>query len=204
MTATTDQDREWDRLAHALNQYGIRHIAPLGPGSAGARADPETLFRELASSSNVRLQEAAIPLLLTYPHLAASAQAAIAGLNGAARDRAIRRYVAACALQRMWRTRLELALGPHPLIPVAYLAELRLPALGEDYGRVTLRALAGQESTRYGYDAWAGYSSLMDLILSEMDLSHWGRPPDGRRRASLRPLTARSDRHGPERDASAR
>jgi hypothetical protein len=179
VNAATDQDREWDRLAHALNQYGIRHLAPLGGGAAPAQADPETLFRELAKSPDARLQEAAIPLLLTYPQFATSAQAAITGLNGALRDRAIRRYVAACALQRMWRTRLELALGPHPLIPVPYLAELGLPGLDEDYGRAALRALADQESARYGYDAWAGYTSLMDLILSEVDLRRWGRPTGG-------------------------
>ena len=89
----------------------------------------------------------------------------------------MRRYVAAAALQRMWRTRIELALRRRPLIPPAYLRELGLPPLEEDYGRAALRALSADEEARYGYDAWAGYTSLMDLFLSEIELRGWGAPP---------------------------
>jgi hypothetical protein len=138
--------------------------------------DPTGLFSELATASSVRLQEAAIPLLLTHPRLAPAALAAIDRLEGVGRDKAIRKHVAACALQRMWRTRLALALGPQPPIPPAYIEELALPSLEDDYGRATLLALAAEEEARYGYDAWVGYTSLMDLFLREVELRRWGQP----------------------------
>lgn len=87
----------------------------------------------------------------------------------------MRRYIAACALQRMWRTRIQLALGEQAPLPAKYLDELGLPPLETDYGRATLWALAAQEEARYGYDAWAGYTSLMDLFLNEIALKGWGR-----------------------------
>jgi hypothetical protein len=86
----------------------------------------------------------------------------------------MRRYVAASALQRMWRTRIELALGPSLLLEPAYLDELGLPPLEDDFGCPTLRALASDEEQRYGYNAWAGYTSLMDLFLAEIELRGWG------------------------------
>jgi hypothetical protein len=158
---------EWDRLASALNALGIRYIAP-HRRVRGRLPEGAELFRELVSASAVRLQEAIIPLLLTRPDLASAARVAIDDLHGVERDRAMRKYVAAAALQRMWRTRLQQDLGPGPPIAEAYVEELGLPPLDEDYGRATLRALSGQEEARYGYNAWAGYTSLMDMFLAEI------------------------------------
>jgi hypothetical protein len=167
---------EWDRLATALNAYGITHLAPGQPAvGEDLPTDPVDLFYALAVARSVRLQEAAIPLLLTYPELADAAQSAIDRLDGVVHDRAQRRYVAACALQRMWRSRLQLALGEQPLLRPAYIDEMGLPSLEEDYGRLTLRALAAQEEALYGYNAWAGYTSLMDLLLNEIERRSWGR-----------------------------
>lgn len=176
---------EWDRLAEALNRYGVCHIAPLTKPRGAVPSDPVGLLLRLAKASDVRLQEAAILLLLTHPKLAPAAQDAISRLGGVQRDRAMRRYIAASALQRMWRTRISLALGrpaSEVLIPPAYLDILRLPPLEEDYGRATLRALAADEEARYGYDAWAGYTSLMDLFLAEIGLQGWGQRSDELRR----------------------
>jgi len=64
------------------------------------------LFERLLTSREPRLQQAAIILLLTQPALAGSAIEAVRNLTGAARDRAMRRYVAAVAMQRMARTRI--------------------------------------------------------------------------------------------------
>jgi hypothetical protein len=86
----------------------------------------------------------------------------------------MRRYVAAAALQRLWRTRLSTAIGDLPLISPAYLDDLQLPSLDDDHGQMTLWTLAQQESLAYGYNAWAGYESLMELILAEMDTRRWG------------------------------
>jgi hypothetical protein len=86
----------------------------------------------------------------------------------------MRRYVAAAALQRMARTRLAQHLGPRPLIPPAYLDELGLPSLDEEFGRVALLVLADQEQARYGYDAWRTYLNLLDLFLGEIRRPTWG------------------------------
>lgn len=135
----------------------------------------EDLFVRLASARSVRLQESIVLLLLTHPDMATSARDAIAQLSGEVRTRAMHRYAAACALQRMWWTRLSTDLGPRPPIEPAYLDELGLPPLDLDFGRATLVALSNREEELYGYDAWAGYTSLMDLFLAELIDKSWGR-----------------------------
>ena len=74
----------------------------------------------------------------------------------------------------MARTRIAQRLGPRPLIPPAYLDDLGLPALDEEFGRETLLALAYQEQERYGYDGWGTYLNLLDLFLGEMRGRGWG------------------------------
>ncbi|MBI3977233.1 MAG: hypothetical protein HY331_03515 [Chloroflexi bacterium] len=165
---------EWDELAAALNAYGVFHVAPTDRARKAVPPIGE-LYRRLALASDPRLQEAFVVLLLTHPATAGVARAAIDTLTGAAHDRAERRYVAAAALQRMWRTRLALAMGPQPSIPPAYLDELGLPSLEEDFGEAALRRLAEQEQARYGYNAWSGYRSLMDMFLGHCRLRGWGR-----------------------------
>jgi hypothetical protein len=165
---------EWDRLAAALNEYGIRHVSPSLRVDGPVALDPTGLFEALWRSPDARLQEATVPLLITWPDLAGAAHAAIRRLSSSLADRARRRYVAASAFQRMWRTRLQMALGARPLIPPAYVDELGLPSLDDDFGRATLLELARQEEALYGYNAWAGYTSLMDLVLQEIQLTGWG------------------------------
>lgn len=160
-------DAEWDALARALNEQGVTYLAPVDTPTEPVLVS-EDLFARLAASRHVRLREAAIPLLLRRPELAASARRAIDRLAGDARLRAMLRYCAACALQRMWRTRLAEVLGPRPAIEPAYLDELALPSLDRDFGRATLAALSALEDERFGHDAWAGYESLMDLFLAEL------------------------------------
>lgn len=87
---------------------------------------------------------------------------------------AMRCYVAAAALQRSARTRIALTLGPRSDIPPAYLDELDLPSLDEDYGRETLLALSADEEARYGHAAWRGYIALLDLFLREIRRQGWG------------------------------
>lgn len=80
----------------------------------------------------------------------------------------------------MWWTRLSTDLGPRRPIEPAYLDELGLPAWDQDHGRATLLALSNAEALD-GYDAWAGYTSLIDMFLCELANPAWGR-----RRARLR------------------
>jgi hypothetical protein len=161
---------EWDELSAALNAYGVNHVAPSCPPGVGLPAGRELILR-LLTASDVRLQEALIPLLLTHPELADDARSVIDSLRGDTREQAIDKYVAAAALQRMWRSRIDLWLGPKPWIPDAYREEeLALPSLDEEFGERTLWELAKRERARWGYNAWAGYTSLMDLFLSEIRL----------------------------------
>src|SRR5262249_47469492 len=160
---------EWDVLAAALNDCGVRHVAP-GRWPRGPLPRGRDLIRRLLRAEEVRLQEALIPLLLTHPGLADDARREIDALEGEARDRARDLYVAAAALQQLGRDRIELSLGPKPPIPDAYRAELGLPSLEVDFGERTLWELSRLEEARWGYDAWAGYTSLIDLFLTEIRL----------------------------------
>jgi hypothetical protein len=168
-------DRDWDELAAGLNGYGVLHVRPAArpPGQPPRGRE---LFRRLQVADAVRLREALIPLLLTHPELDGEAQRAIDDLPEPAARRARLRYVAAVALQRMWRSRLVEALGEHRLIEPAYLVGLGLPPLERDFGRATLLALSKIEEAEYGHDAWAGYTSLMDLLLGEIGSPAWGKP----------------------------
>jgi len=171
---TADVDSEWDALATALNRWGVLHVAPGRVRRAGVPRTAGALFERLLNSPEPRRHQAAVLLLLTHPRLAAEAREVIDRLGGATRDQAMRRYVAAAAMQRMARTRIALSLGPQPLLPAAYVDELGLPPLEEEFGRVALLALAAEEEARYGYDAWGTYRALLDLFLSEIRRRGWG------------------------------
>jgi hypothetical protein len=166
---------EWDRLATALNRRGVLHVAPARARRAGVPTSDRALFERLFRSADPRLQQAAVVLLLTHPESAPEARAAIAALEGAVKDRAMRRYVAAAALQRMARTRIASHLGNQPPISPAYLAELGVPPLDTEFGRAALLAVAEQEEALYGHDAWGTYRTLLDLFLGEIRRSRWGR-----------------------------
>ena len=167
-------DAEWDALATALNRRGVLHVAPGRARRVGVPRTARALFERLLSSPEPRLHQAAVLLLLTHPQLATDAQAVIDRLGGIERDRAMRRYVAAAALQRMARTRIAQSLGPQPLLPPVYLDELGLPSLDEEFGRTALLSLAAEEAARYGYDAWGTYRVLLDLFLAEIRRRGWG------------------------------
>ena len=167
VTAVLDEATayEWDRLATALNGYGIDYLAP----HKRVRRRPSSgveLFELLARAKSVRLQEGFTTLLLLHPEMADAAQQAIDCLEGDIRTRATRRYVAAAALQRMWWTRLRTELGTVLKIPEAYLAELELSDIDRDFGETALLEMSNREEEIYGYDAWNGYNSLMELFLS--------------------------------------
>ena len=164
---------EWDTLVSALNRRGVIHLAPGRSRRVGVLGTARELFERLALSAEPRLQQVAVFLLLTHPRLAPDARAAVDRLDGTPRDRAMRRYVAAAALQRTARTRIESHLGSQALIPPAYLEELRVPSLDEEFGRAALMELAIQEQARYGYDAWGTYRALLDLFLAEIRRKGW-------------------------------
>lgn len=176
--ACPDPSSEWDALSTALNRLGIFHVTPGTDWHGSVPRTASDLFECLWLAAEPRLQQATVALLLTHPTLAEEARIAIEHLSGDARDRAIRRYVAAVALQRMARTRIQLALGPQPWIPAAYLDEVDLPSIDDEFGAAALFVLANQEQERYGYDAWATYQTLLDLFLHAIQRPDWGKPCD--------------------------
>ena len=112
------------------------------PGSASA------LFERLLTSREPRLQQAAIILLLTQPALAGSAIEAVRNLTGAARDRAMRRYVAAVAMQRMARTRIVMQLGPQPDLPEQFSKSSDCRPLPTSMGGLHCSSLPGKRRCR--------------------------------------------------------
>lgn len=176
-----ESESEWDTIAMALNRWGILHVAPGRRRRAGVPRTAGGLIERLVYTTEPRLHQALMVLLLTHPQLAEEARQVIDRLEGAPRDRAMRRYVAAAALQRMARTRIALRLSPQPLLPAAYLYALHLPPLDEEFGRASLLAVAAEERNRYGYDAWGTYRTLLDLFLGEIRHRDWGITCDSRR-----------------------
>lgn len=169
----SESDREWDSLTSTLLRYGVLHLAP-GRVVEGRRPSARALFTRLARASQPRLRQAAVFLLLTHPDLAPAARAVARSLAGAEQDLAMRRYVAAAALQRMARTRIEERLGRQELIPPAFLDLLALPPLDDEHGARTLWELSRQEEARYGYDAWGTYQKVLELFLAESRRRKWG------------------------------
>lgn len=157
----------WDELAAALNARGVRHVAPTRP--VRASVDDVDLFARLWSSRDPRLRESPVALLLVQPDQAGAAAQAIEHLSEPERERAMMAYVAASALQRMWRTRLGLALGRQPWLPPRFLERWSLPPLEQHHGELTLLAVAELEEAAHGYAALAGYRALMDGLLGELD-----------------------------------
>ncbi len=171
---TTSKPSERTILVSALNKLGLVYLDSSEDVTTGLPEGQE-LFSRLWNSDDARLRQAPVLLLLTHPDLAPAAQASISALTGKVADLAKRRYVAACACQRMARTRIQMQLGASPLLPPLYLEELALPTLDERFGRMTLYTLAGQEQDRYGYNAWGMYLSLLDLFVSQSRIRGWGK-----------------------------
>jgi len=167
---------DWDTLATALNDRGVLHVAPARERRSNAPTSTGELFERLVTSPEPRLQQAAVLLLLTHPDAADQARAVVERLAEVQRDRAMRRYVAAAAMQRMARTRIDLQIGRRPEIPPGFIDELGLPPLDTEFGRDTLIELARQEEALYGYDAWGTYRALLDLFLAESRRAGWGKP----------------------------
>jgi hypothetical protein len=172
--ACSPSEDEWDALSSALNELGVKHVTRLRRRSSRRALPPRELFERLLVSGDPRLEQSAIVLLLTHPALADDMQSAVRTLTGTARNRGMRRYVAAAAMQRMARTRIALQLGQQPDIPAAFLFELGLPPLDAEFGRETLLALSRQEEDLHGHDAWGSYRSLLDLFLVESRRTGWG------------------------------
>ena len=182
---------EWDLLSTALTRYGI-HVARPVDVPVGAIPWGRHLITRLLGSRSLRLQEAAVLLLATHPHLVPEAHAVVrdaGGLHpsgGLAQIRAAHRYVAASALRRGILTdtgdrgRTAALFGREILEDLNFITNEEAPDLG------TLDEIAKREDGRYGYErASIAYCALTRLLIGAQTETRYGVP-----RLLGHPLTA--------------
>src|SRR5579863_8358660 len=87
---------------------------------------PHELLARLASSTEPSVRDATIALLLLHPELAIHLPTTMAPLSAADEQLAVL-ALAAAYLQRQWRARLALAIGPRPPVVVGYWRDWKLP-----------------------------------------------------------------------------
>lgn len=160
-----------DHLVAALHTRGICYLAPTPHGDEPPLTDDE-LILGLAASRDGRLRFALAALLLVHPDLAEKAVCLVEQHCNPSPDKqpptwawdeVRKQYVAAMYLQRMWRTRLDMALGERPLIPEHFTKELDLPASNVMYGEQGLRAL----TERSAYNDWSSYEQVIEMLCEQ-------------------------------------
>lgn len=164
----------WQPIVEGLHAQGVRHLT-LPASTRGTPPPPlPDLIDHLLRASDPRLRQVLVPLLLTHPDYGPLVRERIEYLPSHLVDRARRLYVIAAAAQRMWRSRLQWALGPQVLLAPAFEEDLRTPSLDQEYGEAAFVQVAEDEEALYGYNALAGYEALVDQVLAEMDVGNWG------------------------------
>jgi uncharacterized nucleotidyltransferase DUF6036 len=163
---------------------------------------PAEFVAALARSSDPRVRDTLISLLLLHPDLANVTTNAIetARLSGDEQtaEQLITLALAALYLQRMWRETLFLAdvSARAPEEPFgAYWRERGLPAPQVDFGEAGLRALAEWERGRTGLAA--NYASDWDNQVDHLVLQEWHRSSENENTAApVRILWPRMDAPG--------
>ncbi len=160
-------DAEWDRLASALAQLGIRYLP------ADADATPEItgqeLLRELVSCGDPRLQDAAVALLLLQPELARVVETD-AALDAEPRRRLAVTVVVAASLQREWKFSLDIYAPDRPWIDAPPLAiRLGLPDPAEDFGRAALHAAGDllREEQEFPFNYEEGWEHAVKCLIRQ-------------------------------------
>lgn len=160
-----------DHLVAALHARGICYLAPTPHGDEPPLTDDE-LILGLAASKDGRLRFALAALLLVHPELAERAIRLIEQHGNPVPDRPApdrawdevrKQYVAAMYLQRMWRTRLNMALGERALLPEHFTKELDLPLPDAMYGEQGLRAL----TERSAFNDWSSYEQVIEMLCEQ-------------------------------------
>ncbi|MBF6589399.1 MAG: hypothetical protein IVW57_02570 [Ktedonobacterales bacterium] len=155
--AAAPEEASSDRLIAELRSHGIAFLT----GGRDATLDAEVardplataeLLDQLARCEEPSVRYAVIALLLLHPDLADSLPSDSPDVAESARERLIVMALAAIYLQRMWRSRLTLALGPIPWLPARFWRARGLPDPdGPPLGRAAeygLQALAVRERRR--------------------------------------------------------
>src|SRR5262245_41966803 len=119
---------ETEALVAALAQLDIRHLRT-ATSAKPLTKEPDFLIAALAQHSSPRLREALIPLFLRHPQFAKLVPEIEATLYPTARVTLRHFYTAAVYLQRLWRGKIEMYLGPLPTLPDYFgQSEWKLPA----------------------------------------------------------------------------
>ncbi len=165
-----------DHLVAALHQRGVCYLAPTPNGDEPHFTDDE-LIVGLAGSLDGRLRFALAGLMLTDPGIAERAAQLLETRDirlrhGGSLKQPVpdavwpeirRQYLAAMYLQRMWRTRLRMALGESDWITERYVKESALPAANALHGEYGLRALTEGSP----FNDWSSYDQVVDMICEQ-------------------------------------
>ena len=170
------QEKSFDAesLAATLAQYDVQYLRTATP-TAPLDLEPASLIAAISQHSDPRLHEALIPLFLGHPEFAIHVPELVDVLPSAASKRLRHLYTAAVYLQRLWRSKLQMYLGPSPLIPDYFgESQLGLPAPTEYFGEAGLRMLAKNLRTETGANWLSAYESIISLYLYQLRLSKNG------------------------------
>jgi hypothetical protein len=175
-----------DRLIAELRARGVAYLSGgrtpgLDKAVAAAPLAGADLLHYLADSNEPRLRDATIALFLLHPELA-DAVSAVAlettdkteGFARAVSEQSVVLALAATYLQRMWRTRLGLALGPVPWLPPRHWRERGLPAPWILHGEQGLCALAERERDRRGqaFNYLSAWQDQVDRLAAQAWAAH--------------------------------
>ncbi|MBI1878398.1 MAG: hypothetical protein HYR94_09260 [Chloroflexi bacterium] len=161
---------ETDVLVATLAQLGVRYLRPVTSANPLSQ-DPDFLIPALAQHPAPRLHEALMLLFLRHPEFARHVPDIEATLPAAARLILRHFYTAAVYLQRLWRGKLEMYLGPLPSLPDYFgQSEWHLPAPTEHYGEAGLRCLAEHFRAKTGDNWLSTYQAAMSLFLNQLRL----------------------------------
>ena len=118
----------------------------------------------LAEAKDARVRFALVGLLLVHPELAGTLieLAEATDTPESARQALQKQYRAAMYLQRMWRTKLRLALGETPLIPEHFVAGGG-PAANDMHGKLGLQRLTEASP----FNDWSSYEQVVELICTQ-------------------------------------
>lgn len=163
-----------ERLAATLNHFGIPYLRTATPAEP-LPLDERGLVAALAQHPSPRLHEALIPLFLSRPELGDDVPAIADKLSPEAASRLRHMYTAAVYLQHLWRTQLEIYLGPAKPFSDHFGQSLwHLPPPSEHHGEAGLRVLAEHFQAETGANWLSAYESTMSLYLTILRLRAHG------------------------------
>jgi len=185
-SAQHEAEREAERLVGELRRNGVTYLAGgyTAPAPSETSMQPDELLRRLSVCDDARVRDATIALVLLHPTLVTDVSHSTQALP----EPLMTLLLAATYLQASWRTRLTLALGPHPGARYDGWRPRDLPAPWRDDGEPGLRALAAYERRRVGhtYNFVAAWTDQVDHLCAQA----WANSLNVRRNHEPHPVTS--------------